>query len=189
MCPPGLAVLSVSEKAMKRMAQAKLPRFYFDLAAHLKAAAKTDTPWTPAVSLMIQLGTSLRMILEEGMERVIERHACLARATRAGIQALGLELYAPAAPASAVTAVKVPEGVDGKKLVSLMRDEIGVTIAGGQGQATGKVFRIAHLGWVNRFDLLAGLAAVEMGLGRLGYPVNWGRSLAAAQAELRDRPV
>ena len=170
MCPPGLAMVSVSPRAWDVMARAKMPRFYFDLPAAKKALDKGETPWTPALSVMFALREGLRMVLAEGLDNVYRRHARLAAKTRRGVKALGLELFADEKHASnTVTAIKVPEGVDWKMVSGILRDKYQVVLAGGQGSLTGKVFRIGHLGYVNDADIDQALAALE-------------RALAAARA-------
>jgi aspartate aminotransferase-like enzyme len=180
MLPPGLAFLSVSAKAQKMMETSSLPKFYFDVKAAIKACAKDDTPWTPAVSLINGLDSVMDMLLAEGLDNVLARHARLAKATREAMKALGLELYS-SNPSNAVTAVKVPEGVDGGKLVKKMRDEQFITIAGGQGAVKGKIFRLAHLGYMDEYDTICGIAAVEMVLTQLGHKVELGKGVAKAQ--------
>lgn len=157
MLPPGLAFLSVSEKAKARMAAAKLPRFYYDLKHYEKSMKDSDTPWTPALTLVIGLQKSLDLIEQEGLENVFKRCAANAAFTREALQKLGLKLFSKAA-SSTVTAACLPEGVDGEKLVKVMRDEKGIAMAGGQGdQMKGKVVRICHMGAITKKDLETGL--------------------------------
>ena len=184
MLPPGLAFISLSPKAEKLLASSDLPKYYFDLKAAKKAYDKNDTPWTPAVSLIIGLNNALDMILGEGLENVIARHARLANATREAVKAIGLELYSKR-PSNALTAVKVPEGVDGGALVKKMRDEQGTTIAGGQGSVKGKIFRIAHLGYMDEYDVISAIAGVEIVLSQLGYGVELGKGVGKAQELLK----
>jgi aspartate aminotransferase-like enzyme len=184
MLPPGLAFLSVSEKAKKLIETSDLPKYYFDLKPALKSHAKDDTPWTPAVSLVIGLQGVLDMILEEGVDDVLARHARLADATRGAMKALGLELFAKR-PSNAVTSVCVPEGVDGKALVKKMRDEQGVTIAGGQASLKGKIFRVAHLGYMDEYDTLTAIAGLEMVLRQLGYNLEPGKGVGKAEEFLK----
>jgi aspartate aminotransferase-like enzyme len=125
------------------------------------------------------------MMLEDGLEALFERHTTLAEATRAGMRALGLELLAPDSPSNAVTAVKVPDGIDGKLLVRRLRDDHAMTVAGGQSKLAGKIFRIGHLGYVDGFDMLAVVAALEMTLADLGWPAKIGEGLRAASERLR----
>lgn len=183
MLPPGLAFVSISKKAWKLVESSKLPKFYWDLKAYKKSLdEEKETPYTSAVNLLLGLQESLRMIKEEGLERILRRHAVLASATRAGVEAIGLELFAEA-PCNVVTAIKVPEGVDGGRLVRMMSDEYGVGIAGGQREYKGKIFRIAHLGYMDRFDVIIGLSALEIALNKLGYKLEVGKAVAAAEKE------
>lgn len=180
MLPPGLGFISVSEKAQKLIEGADLPKYYFSLKAALKSYAKDDTAWTPAVSLFQGLDSVLDMMLEEGMDNILQRHARLAEATREAVKVLGLELFAKS-PSNAVTSVKVPESVDGGALVKKMRDEQGVTIAGGQGDLKGKIFRIAHLGYMDEYDTISAIAGIEIVLGQLGYDIQLGKGVAKVQ--------
>ncbi|OFZ18878.1 MAG: class V aminotransferase [Bdellovibrionales bacterium GWB1_55_8] len=180
MIPPGLAMIALSEKAWAAVEKATLPRFYFDLLREKKAAAKSTTAWTPPISLIQGLQESLRMIKEEGLHNVFKRHELLARATRAGVQALGLEIFARK-PSPALTAVKVPSGIkDGKLIPKTMRDKYGVTIAGGQDELEGKIFRLSHFGYADRFDVTTALSALELTLHDLGHPVEFGKGVGAA---------
>ena len=182
MLPPGLAFAALSPKAWEFNKRSTLPRYYFDFAKELKNAEKGQNAYTPAVSLIVGLREVLRMIREETLEGVHARHARLATAMRAGVEALGLELFAPGSPSNAVTAVKAPAGVDGQDIVKVLRGR-GVTIAGGQDHVKGKIFRLAHLGYAGDFDVLTGLAALEMALAQLGYDLA-GRSGVSAAQEL-----
>jgi aspartate aminotransferase-like enzyme len=182
MLPPGLAFGALSPKAWEFNKRSTLPRYYFDFAKELKNAEKGQNAYTPAVSLIVGLREVLRMIREETLEGVHARHARLATAMRAGVEALGLELFAPGSPSNAVTAVKAPAGVDGQDIVKVLRGR-GVTIAGGQDHVKGKIFRLAHLGYAGDFDVLTGLAALEMALAQLGYDLA-GRSGVSAAQEL-----
>jgi aspartate aminotransferase-like enzyme len=185
MLPPGLAAISVSPKAWKARERSDLPKFYFDWKKYLKSLAADTTPFTPAVSLMIGLAESLRLMREEGLENIIARHARLAEAARQGCVALGLELFAPAeGRGNAVTPVWVPEGIDGKKLVSSMKNKHGVTVAGGQDDYAGRIFRIGHLGYFGDFDIITTLAALEMTLTELGFDFETGSGIKAAEAVL-----
>ncbi|MGB2600606.1 MAG: alanine--glyoxylate aminotransferase family protein [Candidatus Omnitrophota bacterium] len=184
MLPPGLGFLSISPKAQKLIESSDLPKYYFSLKAALKAHGKDDTPWTPAVSLIMGLDAVLDMLLEEGLDNVLSRHARLAKATRGAVKAMGLELFSER-PSNAVTAVKVPESVDGAALVKKMRDEQGVTIAGGQSQLKAKIFRIAHLGYMDKYDTISALAGVETVLSQLGYNIEFGKGVGKAQQLLQ----
>ena len=183
MLPPGLAAVAISPKAWRAYERSTLPKFYFDWMKYKKNLAQNTTPFTPAVSLVLGLAESLKLIREEGMEQIIARHARLAEATRQGCEALGLELFAPAeGRGNAVTPVWVPDGVDGKKLVSIMKNKYGVTIAGGQDDYAGRIIRIGHLGYFGEFDIITTLAALEMTLKELGFAFEPGTGIKAAEA-------
>ncbi|MDI6755112.1 MAG: alanine--glyoxylate aminotransferase family protein [Thermodesulfobacteriota bacterium] len=180
MLPPGLAFAALSDKAWEFVGKSTLPRFYFDFKKELKNLIQNQSAYTPAVSLVMGLAESLKKIRKEGLENVFARHAKLAKATREAMLALGLTLYAPQAYSNAVTAAVAPPGVDAQKVVKILRDKHNLTIAGGQDQAKGKIFRIAHLGYVDKFDVIMGVAAVEMTLKELGYEVEMGKGVRAA---------
>ncbi len=181
MTPPGLSMIALSERAWQAHATATLPRFYFDLARERKMQNKNQTAWTPAISLVKGLHRSLRMIQEEGLENVFKRHELLARATRAAVQALGLEIFAAKSPAPSVTAVKIPEGIrDGKHIPRIMEEKYGVTIVGGQEELAGKIIRLSHIGYCDRFDIITAISALELTLNDLGYRVNFGKGVGAA---------
>ncbi|MEI6846028.1 MAG: alanine--glyoxylate aminotransferase family protein [Candidatus Firestonebacteria bacterium] len=187
MIPPGVAMVSLSEKAKAAMASSKTPKFYFSYEQALKALKKDklpDTPYTSSVSLILQLRESIRLIKEEGLENVWGRHAKIASAVRAGVQALGLKLYAQGKPSNSVTSVYTPEGIDGDLLNKKIRDEYGITMAGGQGKMKGKMFRIGHLGYVDRFDAVMGVSAVEMALTEMGVKIELGKGVRAVEEEL-----
>ena len=184
--PPGLALVALSEKAWKFADQSKCPHFYFDLKKERKNLAAQTSAYTPAVSLVIGLRAVLKSFKEEGMENVHKRHNRLARATRAATQALGLTMVAPDAPADSLTGVFLPDGIDGGKFVKSLRDDFGVTMAGGQDQWKGKVVRIAHLGYVDTFDTIVAIAAIEMALKKFGHAVELGKGVAAAQEILLE---
>ncbi len=187
MLPPGLGFISISPKAWKAVDASKSPRFYFDLRAYKKALDSDDSPYTPAISLLFQLKEALKIIQNETMEGMWARHSWLAKATRAAIKALNLELFAER-PGNILTAVKVPSGVDGEKAVKVMRDDLGVTIAGGQGSMKGKVMRIAHLGYMDRFDITTAISALEIAFKRQGFPIKLGAGVAAAEDILWQDP-
>jgi aspartate aminotransferase-like enzyme len=181
MLPPGLAFIALSERAWQRTRAARLPRFYFDLARERDNHAKDTTAWTPAISLIFQLREALAMIQEEGLARVFARHARLAAGTRAAAVALGLRLVAGEAPSPAATGIFTPPSLDGGKFVSYLRDRMGVTFAGGQDQFKGKIVRVAHLGYMGAFDVLAAIAALELALRHFGHDVPLGRGVGAAE--------
>src|SRR5215208_5315315 len=184
MTPPGLGFVSVSPRAMRAHEESRMPRYYFDWTAARKAYQKdpSQTAWTPAVSLIIQLDVALRQLIDEGIENVFERHVLLGRASRAGIKGMGLELFGPDEdPNSAVTAAWVPEGIDGKQLVRMVFREHGIQVAGGQGEMAGRIFRIGHCGYFDAFDIISTIAATELALESLDYPVELGKGVGAAQ--------
>ena len=183
MLGPGLAFASVSEKAWKLADAAKLPRFYWDWRKTRKSLATKETPFTPAVTLIVSLSESIKMIKAQGIENVWKECRLLARAARAGMKAMGLQLFGEN-PCDVVTSAKVPEGIDGGKIVKMLREEYGVSIAGGQGQLKGKIIRFAHMGYIQKPDLFVGFACLEMVLTKLGYKFEKGKAVAAVQDEL-----
>jgi aspartate aminotransferase-like enzyme len=181
MTPPGLAMVSASAGAWDKSATASSPRFYFDWERTRKGQSTLDAPVTPPVSLVAGLNVALGMILEQGLEAAFERHIRLGRACREGVRAMGLELFSPDDDSSAVvTAVRAPEGVDSDELVLLLRDRHGVTLAPGQGELKGKIFRIGHIGYYDVFDITTALAAVELALVELGAEVERGVAVTRA---------
>jgi aspartate aminotransferase-like enzyme len=192
MCPPGLAFASVSERALEFAAQHGSGRFYFDWQRTANGQRKDppDIPFTPAVTLFRALDVALDLIEEEGLEQVYARHALLGRATRAAAKALDLQLFGPEDEnANVVTAIKLPESVDGGKVPKIMRDQYAITIAGGQNQLKGKIARIAHCGYYAPFDIITTVAAFEMTLRELGAEVELGAGVAAAQQVFLDAGV
>ena len=173
MIPPGLGFLSLSEKAWRMVDKSKCPKYYFDVLKARKSMADNDTPYTPAVSLIIQLNKALGMIREEGLEKVFARHSAMAEATRQAAVAMGLELFAARA-SNSLTAVRVPENIDGTKLVSILKSRYGIWVAGGQGSLKGKIFRVAHMGYSDDIDCLGTIAAIETVLISLGHSVKPG---------------
>ncbi len=181
MLPPGLGFISVSAKAWKLVEASKSPRYYWDLRKAKKAIDKTDTAFTPAISLVIALNESLKMMKEDGLDKIFARHRRMAEAVRAAVKAMGLSLFAPSAASDVVTSVYVPAGIDGEKLVKTMRDTYGVTIAGGQDEMKGKLIRIAHMGYIEEFDIIVGISCLEKVLSRMGYKFVLGSGVKAAQ--------
>ncbi len=187
MCPPGLAFASVSERALAVADSARqrgARSYYFDWVKTRVGQLKDppDSPFTPAVTLFRALDVALDLIEQETLEHVFTRHAVLGRAAREAVKGMGLELFAPEDEhANVVTAVRVPEGVDGAKIPKTMRDTYGITIAGGQGHLKGKIIRIAHCGYYGAFDILSTVAALEMTLDQLGGDVSFGAGVARAQ--------
>ena len=170
MVPPGLSFISVSQEAWEAHAEAKMPRYYFDLPSAQRYLERGQTPWTPNVPLCYGLDVALEMLLEEGMENVFRRHTHIRDITRQGVRSLGLELLAEESHASSsVTAVKLPDGVDGAKLSELLRTEHSVVVAGGQGPLQGRIIRIGHMGQVTEGDIQEVLDALEMTLPKVGF--------------------
>jgi aspartate aminotransferase-like enzyme len=181
MCPPGLAFASVSQRALDLAAQAPQGRYYFDWGRTAKAQRKGDSPFTPPVTLFRGLDVALDMIHEEGLEDVLARHVLLARATRAGVAALGLDVFGDADERSTVvTAIELPDTIDGDKVPGALR-RLGITANGGQGQLKGRILRIAHCGYFGAFDILTSLSGLEMVLHELGHEVEHGTGVGAAQ--------
>ena len=181
MLPPGIAFVSVSDKAWKKAETSKMPKFYFNFKKERENLAKNQTNFTSPVTLIIGLNESLKMLQREGLENVFKRHAWLAAATRKAVQAIGLELYPRESPSNAVTAIMTPPGIDGQVVYKNLREKYGITAAGGQDKAKGKVFRIAHLGYSDRFDIITAIAGIEMVLKGMGHPVKLGTGVAVAQ--------
>jgi aspartate aminotransferase-like enzyme len=190
MAPPGIALVSVSERAWEQQARARSPRFYFDWKEAKTWADKGMTPFTPAIPVAFALQEGLHMIEEEGLENVYERHARLARATQAGLKALGFELYAREGfRSNTVTSALPPAGLDVNALRKLLNDKYGVVIAGGQGKMTGKMIRVGHLGAIAEGDVVQVLWAVEQALEGLDIAPADGRAVAAASASLQGVPA
>jgi serine---pyruvate transaminase len=184
MSPPGLAFASPNEAALERAASVAGRRHYFDWGAAVSGQRKDppDSPFTPAVSLVQALDVALGLIEREGLEAVYERHRILGRATREAARALDLDLLGEADEnANVVTAIKLPDTIDGAAVPKVMRDRFGVTIAGGQGRLKGRIARIAHCGYFGAFDIVVTIAALEMTLRQLGHEVELGAGVAAAQ--------
>lgn len=192
MVPPGLAFASVSPAAEAWAASRPARGFYFDWNKGLAASRKSppSTPFTPALTIVLGLDVALRMMLvDEGLDNVYERHVRHGRATRAAIAALGLELFGPDDDSSCVlTAVRVPDGFDGTRIPAKLK-EYGVTIAGGQAHVKGKIFRLGHCGWINDFDVVTCIAALERGLVEVGLDVPTGAGVAAAQQMLVEAAI
>jgi len=194
MIPPGLAYLSVSDKAWAAMEKAKSPRYYFDLRKERKNAAKGESAYTPAVALIAGLGAALDYIagqaggdLEKGRIALIDNAQVNAAATRAGLVELGFTLFAPTAPAAAATAVAVPEGMNSGDVVKALKAKFALVTANGQGEMQGKIFRVAHLGFFDYLDTIAFLGAMEhIAKDTLGLPVKYGQAVAAAQQVYAD---
>jgi len=181
MTPPGVAFVAVSAQALEAAARATTPRYVLDWERTRKAQEKLDAPFTPPVSLVRGLDVALGLLLDEGLEAAFDRHARLGRACREGAKAMGLELYSPDEERSAVvTAIRAPDGVDATEVVSELRDRFGITIANGQAELKGKVFRIGHIGWFDIFDITTALAALELVLVDAGAEIERGVAVTRA---------
>jgi aspartate aminotransferase-like enzyme len=196
MIPPGLAYLSVSEKAWAAMEKSKNPRYYFDLRKERKNAVKGESAYTPAVALVAGLGAALDYIagqrgdLEKGRMALIDNAITNAAATRAGLVSLGFTLFAPTAPAAAATAVAVPEGMDSGSVVKALKTRFALVTANGQGEMQGKIFRVAHLGFFDYLDTVAFLGAMEhIAKDTLGLKIEYGQAVAAAQKVYAERTI
>jgi len=184
MLPPGLSFVALSDKAWRSVGRSNLPKYYFDFKKELKSAQKNQNSFTPAISLMVGLRESLNLIRKEGLEAIFLRHERLAEATREAVKALGLELYATDSPSNALTAVKIPEGIQGGKLKNMFFERFGITVAGGQDQAKGKIIRIAHLGYYGKLDMVMVISALEMLLKEMGHVFELGAGVKAAEEVL-----
>ena len=186
MIPPGLAFLSISPKAWAFAETSKLPRYYFNLKKEKKSAAGGESSWTPNTSLLLALAEALKYVKSVGMDKLVENAQMLAKATRAAVTALGLELFAPNSPGSSVTSVKAPPGIDSGVIVKEFRSRFGSIISNGQGSMKGQIFRIAHLGYFDFPDLFAVIAELEIILAGQGVPVKFGSGVAAVQNVYAD---
>lgn len=181
MMPPGLAFVAVSEKGWKAIdANTQARAFYFDLKKARKSLESGDTPYTPAHTLVRAMRVSLKKILAEGMENIFKRQERYAAAARAGFQAMGLELFA-SRPNTALTVVKMPEGIDSTALLTKLEKQFGLKLANGQDTLKGKIIRLAHMGYIDQFDILAALSGVEIVLAGMGHKLEIGKGVAAAQ--------
>lgn len=183
MIPPGLAFVALGPRAQAAITRSTLPKFYFDLGQALESWKGAGTPWTPAVSLVVGVDAALALIRAEGIENIWHRHERLAAALRAGIAAMGLALFSDA-PSRAVTAVVLPGGIQWNAFNRTLTRETGVTIAGGQGDFAGKIFRVAHLGYHDDLDMVAVVAALERALALHGHPFDTGAGVSATQKAL-----
>jgi serine---pyruvate transaminase len=186
MTPPGLAFLAVSPRAWRQIESIARPAFYFDLLAYRQAAETGETPYTPAIPLIEALAESLRQIRGTGIESLWARSKLLSRATLAGIAAVGLKPVAKR-PAEGVSAIYLPEAMDGKRFLARMEERFGVKLAGGQGPLKGRIFRISHMGLMDEFDILGCLAAIELVLAEMGKEVVLGSAVAAAARVMQEK--
>jgi aspartate aminotransferase-like enzyme len=186
MIPPGLAFLSISPKAWAFAETSKLPRYYFNLKREKKSAAGGESSWTPNTALLLALAEALKYVKSIGMDKLVENAQMLAKATRAAVTALGLELFVPSSPGSSVTSVKAPPGMDSGVIVKEFRSRFGSIISNGQGSMKGQIFRIAHLGYFDFPDLFGVIAELEIILAAQGVPVKFGTGVAAVQNVYAD---
>ncbi len=181
MMPPGLAFASIGPKALEMMKKSTLPKFYFSWAKELKNQTENKGAFTSPVTLFMGMLDIFKLIDETGMETIFAETATRSQAFKAAVAAWGLELYSKQRPSTALTAVQCPAGIDGQKVVKWLKDKYAIFIAGGQDQAKGQIFRVAHMGYINEFDTLQAISAIEMALKGLGYSFEMGSGVAAAQ--------
>jgi serine---pyruvate transaminase len=190
MSPPGLMAVSASDAAWKRREGATAPRFYLDWERTRVAQESLDAAFTPAVSIVVGLNVALGLILERGLEAAFDEHVRLGRACRAGVKAMGLDLFSPDDDSSAVvTTVRVPDSIDGSKLLLDLRDRFGITLAPGQGPLKGKVFRVGHLGYYDVFDITTALAGIELALAEAGADIERGVAVTRALETYEHQPA
>ena len=180
MTPPGLAFAALNQRAWEAVEQSDLPKYYLDYRKAHKSGLEGSVPYTPAVTLLIALQIPLNRICDEGIQNTIKRHHRMALATRNAIKSIGLPLFATS-PANTLTSIRLPNEIDGKAFVRMMREKHGITYAGGQGELSGKIIRIAHLGWMNENDVIVAISAFERGLAEIGCDLELGTGVAAAQ--------
>jgi aspartate aminotransferase-like enzyme len=187
MLPPGLGFCALGERAWARTKTSKLPKYYFDLVEERKTVVKNEAHFTPAVSIVVGLRTVLGMLESEGLANVFKRHDRLGRATRAGVEALGLGLFCKATPSPALTAVTTPPGLNSEQIVTAYSKTHNITIAGGQGEMKGRIFRLGHMGYAAELDVIVALAALEQVLAELGQPVDFGAGVRGAQKVFAEK--
>jgi len=186
MVPPGLSFVSMSERAWKAYESSKMPKFYFDLGAAKKFAATGETPWTPCLTIAFGLQVSFKMLKAEGLENIFKRHETLSKAVRAGVKTLGFGLLSDDSCASkAVSAVIPPAGIDAEVLRKNVREKYGVVLAGGQEDLKGKIFRIGHLGYMDKMDMIAAFSAIELVAAEMGAKIKIGSSVAVVEEMLK----
>lgn len=183
MTPPGLAFAVLNERAWEATERSNLPKYYLDFRKAHQRGLEGSVPYTPAVTLLAALQCALNRTCEEGIRNTIFRHSQMAIATRSAIKAIGLPLFATS-PANTLTSIRLPEELDGKAFIKMMREKHGITYAGGQGTLAGKIVRIAHLGWMNENDVIVAISAFERGIAEMGYDVSLGAGVTAAQETL-----
>jgi aspartate aminotransferase-like enzyme len=184
MLPPGLATLAISDKAWANIDKIQAPCFYLDLKAYRKSVANNDTPYTPALTLIRGMQVAVDKINEVGIDTVVKRTALLAEAFRQGCQAIGMKIFS-AEPSDSVTGVWFPEGVS-DEFRKLLQTKYGISVAGGQNEVKGKIFRVSHMGYVDPIETIGTIAAIEYALADLGQDVEIGKGVAAAAKVLKD---
>ncbi|MCX7715968.1 MAG: alanine--glyoxylate aminotransferase family protein [Endomicrobia bacterium] len=185
MCPPGLSFATVSQKAWELVEKSTLPKFYLDFKKMRKSIDNKETPFTPAVSLVVALHRAIEIIKEKTIEKIWQDTEKLAIATRSAVKSMGLKIFCDEAHISnVVTPISMPEGIDGQKVVKMMREELGISIAGGQDKLKGKIVRIAHMGYIDKFDLIVGISGLEIILNKLGYKIEKGSGVKAFEEKL-----
>lgn len=182
--PPGLAFIALSDRAWSSLSRRS--RFYFDLARERAAQAEGQTAWTPATTLILSLKVALEKLSELGVDGCVEHHRQMAKACRAAAKAMGLDLFSQSHHSQALTAISLPSNIDGTELVRLCREKYGAIFAGGQDQAKGKIIRIAHLGFLDQFDLITAISAFEFGLHDLGFSTDLGHGVQAAMKAMSN---
>ncbi len=180
MCPPGLAAVALNDRAWKKVAVSDMPKFYFDLLKEKKAQESMTTAWTPAITLFMGLREALKMIREEGLENMWQTYELLAHATREAVKGVGLDLFAQS-PSNSLTAVRLPESIDGLKFKRHLREKYGIEVAGGQAQLKGKIIRIAHMGYYDTLDMIAMVSALELALADFGWEFKHGDGVYTIQ--------
>ena len=187
MLPPGLAFVCLNEKAWRFVEESRLPKYYFDFSKEKKSLEKNQTAYTPAVSLIIGLRENLRQIKQIGLENIVKYHQRLSDGVKMAVKAMGLSIFTKENPSEVLTAVEAPKGIDAQMIVKKLREEYGITIAGGQSQLKGKIFRISHMGYVDEHEMVMTIAALERVLIELGYELIPGTGVKAIQQILLQK--
>ena len=187
MLPPGLAFVCLNEKAWRFVEESRLPKYYFDFSKEKKSLEKNQTAYTPAVSLIIGLRENLRQIKQIGLENIVKYHQRLSDGVKMAVKAMGLSIFTKENPSEVLTAVEAPKGIDAQMIVKKLREECGITIAGGQSQLKGRIFRISHMGYVDEHEMVMTIAALERVLIELGYELIPGTGVKAIQQILLQK--
>ena len=187
MLPPGLAFVCLNEKAWRFVEESRLPKYYFDFSKEKKSLEKNQTAYTPAVSLIIGLRENLRQIKQIGLENIVKYHQRLSDGVKMAVKAMGLSIFTKENPSEVLTAVEAPKGIDAQMIVKKLREEYGITIAGGQSQLKGRIFRISHMGYTDEHEMVMTIAALERVLIELGYELIPGTGVKAIQQILLQK--